>query len=250
MHKNRRPKSEIRTTGKPKARRSKSRQSWFKSRWNTVDAYFDSLLVPEDDALEAAVGESEAAGLPAIQVTPTQGKLLHLLARSVGARNILEIGTLGAYSTICLARALPPGGRLITLEFSPKHAEVSRLNLSRAGLSEIVEIRVGKAIDSLPRLAAEGRSPFDFIFIDADKRSNPDYWAWALRLARKGSLIVIDNVVRKGAICDPASDDPDVIGTRRMFEAIAAEPRVSATAIQTVGSKGYDGLAVALVVSD
>ena len=218
--------------------------------WTAVDRYFEDSVVPQDAALKAALSASEIAKLPPIQVTPTQGKLLHLLARSIGARNILEIGTLGAYSTICLARALPPGGRLITLEFSPKHAEVSRSNLSRAGLSEIVEIRVGKAVDSLPRLAAEGCGPFDFIFIDADKPSNPDYWAWALKLSRKGSLIVIDNVVRKGGIADPASDDPNVVGTRRMFDLIAAEPRVSATAIQTVGSKGYDGLAIALVFGD
>jgi len=218
--------------------------------WTAVDRYLESSIVTQDSALQAALKASEAAELPAIQVSPAQGKLLHLLARSVCARNILEIGTLGAYSTIWLARALPPGGRLITLEADPKHAEVSRANLARAGLSEIVEIRLGKAIDSLPCLAAEGRGPFDFIFIDADKPSNPDYWAWALKLARRGSLIVIDNVIRKGAVADPASTDPKVVGTRRMFELIAAEPRVSATVIQTVGSKGYDGFAMAVVLSD
>jgi predicted O-methyltransferase YrrM len=220
------------------------------NQWTAVDQYFEASIVPQDSALQAALSASEAANLPAIQVTPAQGKLLHLLARSVGARNILEIGTLGAYSTICLARALPAGGSLITLEANPKHAEISRANLKRAGLSEIVELRLGKAIDSLPRLAAEGRGPFDLIFIDADKPSNPDYWSWALKLSRTGTLIIIDNVVRKGAVADPASTDPDVIGTRRMFELIAAEPRVSATAIQTVGSKGYDGFALALVLSD
>jgi len=218
--------------------------------WTAVDRYLEGSIVTQDSALEAALKASEAAELPAIQVTPAQGKLLHLLARSVCARNILEIGTLGAYSTIWLARALPAGGRLITLEADPKHAEVSRANIARAGLSEIVELRLGKAIDSLPRLAAEGRSPFDFIFIDADKPSNPEYWAWALKLARRGSLIVIDNVIRKGAVADPASTDPNVVGTRKMFELIAAEPRVSATVIQTVGSKGYDGFALAIVLSD
>ena len=218
--------------------------------WTAVDRYLEGSIVSQDSALEAALKASEAAELPAIQVTPAQGKLLHLLARSVGARNILEIGTLGAYSTIWLARALPAGGRLITLEANPKHAEVSRANIARAGLSEIVELRLGKAIDSLPRLAAEGRSPFDFIFIDADKPSNPEYWAWALKLARRGSLIVIDNVIRKGAVADPASTDPNVVGTRKMFELIVAEPRVSATVIQTVGSKGYDGFALAIVLSD
>jgi predicted O-methyltransferase YrrM len=218
--------------------------------WTAVDRYLEGSIVPQDSALVAALKASEAAGLPAIQVSPTQGKLLHLLARSVCARNILEIGTLGACSTIWLARALPVGGRLITLEADPKHAEVSRANIARAGLSEIVEIRLGRAIDSLPRLAAEGRGPFDFIFIDADKPSNPQYWAWALKLARRGSLIVIDNVIRKGAVADPASTDPKVVGTRKMFELIAAEPRVSATVIQTVGSKGYDGFALAVVLSD
>ncbi len=218
--------------------------------WTAVDRYLEGSIATQDSALEAALKASEAAELPAIQVTPAQGKLLHLLARSVCARNILEIGTLGAYSTIWLARALPAGGRLITLEANPKHAEVSRANIARAGLSEIVELRLGKAIDSLPRLAAEGRSPFDFIFIDADKPSNPEYWAWALKLARHGSLIVIDNVIRKGAVADPASTDPQVVGTRKMFELISAEPRVSATVIQTVGSKGYDGFALAIVLSD
>jgi len=218
--------------------------------WTAVDRYLEGSIVTQDSALEAALKASEAAELPAIQVTPAQGKLLHLLARSVCARSILEIGTLGAYSTIWLARALPAGGRLITLEANPKHAEVSRANIARAGLSEIVELRLGKAIDSLPRLAAEGRSPFDFIFIDADKPSNPEYWAWALKLARRGSLIVIDNVIRKGAVADPASTDPNVVGTRKMFELIVAEPRVSATVIQTVGSKGYDGFALAIVLSD
>lgn len=218
--------------------------------WTKVDRYFEDAIIGHDAALQAALKDSEAANLPAIQVTPAEGKLLHLLARVTGARNILEIGTLGAYSTICLARALPAGGRLITLESDPKHAEISRANLKRAGLSEVVELRLGKAIDSLPQLAAEARGPFDLIFIDADKPNNPEYWSWALRLSRKGTLILIDNVVRKGAVADPTSTDPDVIGTRRMFDLIAAERRVSATAIQTVGSKGYDGFAMAIVLSD
>ncbi|MGO9639798.1 MAG: O-methyltransferase [Candidatus Acidiferrales bacterium] len=221
-----------------------------RDQWTAVDAYFTDLLVGHDPALESALRASEAAGLPRIQVSPTQGKMLHLLARSVGARNILEIGTLGAYSTIWLARALPARGRLITLEADAKHAEVSRANIARAGLAEIVDLRLGKAIDSLPRLAAEGRGPFDLIFIDADKPSNPDYWAWALKLSRRGTLIVIDNVVRKGGVADAASTDADVRGTRQMFDLIAAERRVSATAIQTVGSKGYDGFSLALVLSD
>jgi len=220
------------------------------NQWTAVDRYFEESIVAQDSVLRAALETSQAANLPPIQVTPALGKFLHLIALNAGARNILEIGTLGAYSTICLARALPVGGRLITLEADPRHAEISRSNLKRAGLSEIVELCLGKAIDSLPRLVAESRGPFDLIFIDADKPNNPSYWAWALKLSRKGTLIIIDNVVRKGAVADPASDDPDIIGTRRMFDLIAAEPRVSATAIQTVGSKGYDGFAIAMVVSD
>jgi predicted O-methyltransferase YrrM len=215
--------------------------------WTAVDRYLTDLLVPPDDALEAALQDSAAAGLPAINVSPNQGKLLHLLARLQGARIILEIGTLGGYSTIWLARALPVGGRLVTLESDAKHAEVARANIARAGLADVVELRLGPALEKLPQLAAEGSGPFDLIFIDADKPSYPDYLAWALRLSRRGSLIVADNVVRKGAVLDPASDDPRVQGARRFNEVLAAEPRVSATAIQTVGSKGYDGFALALV---
>jgi predicted O-methyltransferase YrrM len=218
--------------------------------WSAVDSYFVDMLVPGDPALDAALAASAAAGLPAINVAPNQGKLLQLLARLVGARAILEIGTLGGYSTIWLARALPPGGRLITLEYDPNHAEVARANLANAGLSETVEVRVGRAVESLPLLAAEGHGPFDLIFIDADKPSNPDYFAWALKLSRPGSLIIIDNVVRNGAVIDPSSADPNVQGVRRVTELIAAEPRVSATALQTVGSKGYDGLAIALVLPE
>jgi predicted O-methyltransferase YrrM len=218
--------------------------------WTAVDRYLTDLLVAPDPALESALQASTAAGLPPINVSPNQGKLLHLLARLQGARTILEIGTLGGYSTIWLARALPAGGRLVTLEADAGHAEVARANIARAGLTDAVELRLGPALETLPQLAAEGRGPFDLIFIDADKPSYPDYLAWALRLARCGSLIVADNVVRNGAVLDPASDDPRVQGARRFNELLAAEPRVSATAIQTVGSKGYDGFAVALVIVD
>jgi predicted O-methyltransferase YrrM len=217
--------------------------------WTAVDRYLTDLLVAPDPA-QAALEASTAADLPAINVSPPQGKLLHLLARIRGARNILEIGTLGGYSTIWLARALPPGGRLVTLEADPKHAEVARGNIARAGLADVVELRLGLALGTLPQLAPEGRGPFDFIFIDADKPSNPDYFAWALKLSRRGSLIVVDNVVRSGKIIDPNNDDPSVQGVRRLNEMIAAEPRVTATAIQTVGGKGYDGFTLALVTAD
>jgi len=217
-------------------------------RWTEVDRFITERLVPDDHALEAALEANAAAGLPSIDVAPNQGKLLHLLARSMGARRTLEIGTLGGYSTIWLARALPPGGRLVTLEVDPKHAAVARANLDRAGHSETVEIRVGAAKESLARLHEEGAEPFDFIFIDADKPNIPDYLSWALKLAKPGTLIVIDNVVREGAVVDAASTDPAVQGVRAMFEMLAAEPRLSATSIQTVGSKGYDGFAMALVV--
>lgn len=218
--------------------------------WSAVDRYINDLLVPSDPALDAALAASAKAGLPAIHVAPNQGKLLQLLARLQGAHTILEIGTLGGYSTIWLARALPPGGRLVTLEANPRHAEVARANIARAGLSSVVELRLGRALETLPKLLVESRGPFDLIFIDADKPGYPDYFAWALKLSRLGSLIVADNVVRKGALADPASEDPMVQGVRRFTELVAAEPRVSATAIQTVGCKGYDGLAIALVIAD
>ncbi|CAN5841425.1 O-methyltransferase [soil metagenome] len=218
-------------------------------RWTAVDSYISDLLVRPDETLEAALEGSEAAGLPAIQVAANQGKLLHLLARLQGARSILEVGTLGGYSTIWLARALPPGGRLITLELEPRHAEVARANIARAGLAERVEVRVGPASESLPRLTQEGVEPFDLVFIDADKEGYPDYLDWALQLTRPGSLIVADNVVRGGALIDPDSSDPRVQAVRRFIELVAAEPRLDATVIQTVGSKGYDGLAFALVTS-
>jgi predicted O-methyltransferase YrrM len=219
-------------------------------KWSAVDRYITDLFLPPDPVLDAALQASAAAGLPSINVAPNQGKLLHLLARAQAVRTILEIGTLGGYSTIWLARALPADGRLITLEADAKHAEVARANLARAGLDEIVELRLGPALDSLPQLAAEGRGSFDLIFIDADKEGYPDYLAWALKLSRRGSLIIADNVVRKGAVVDAASDDPLVQGVRRFNEMLAAEPRVSATAMQTVGSKGHDGFAIALVIAD
>ena len=218
--------------------------------WLAVDRYLTDLLAPSDPALDAALAASDAAGLPPINVSPNLGKLLHLLARVQGARAILEIGTLGGYSTIWLARALPAGGRLITLEADPRHADVARANIAPAGLADVVEVRLGPALETLPRLAAEGHSPFELIFIDADKPSIPDYFAWALKLSRPGSLIVVDNVVRRGAVADATSDDPSVQGVRRFLDMLASEPRVSATAIQTVGSKGYDGFAIALVTAD
>ena len=215
--------------------------------WATVDRYIAEQLVPADAALDAALEASTAAGLPAIAVAPNQGKLLYLLARLRGARRILELGTLGGYSTIWLARALPEDGRLVTLEADPRHAEVARENIARAGLDTRVAVRVGRALDTLPVLAEEGAGPFDFTFIDADKPAMPDYFTWALRLSRPGSLIVCDNVVRDGALADASSTDASVQGVRRLHEMIAAEPRVSATTIQTVGSKGYDGFTLALV---
>jgi predicted O-methyltransferase YrrM len=218
--------------------------------WTAVDRYITDLFVPPDPALDAALQDSKRAGLPSINVSPNQGKLLLLLARIQGARTILEIGTLGGYSTIWLARALPAGGRLITLEADPMHADVARVNIARAGLADVVELRLGPALETLPQLAAEKRGPFDLIFIDADKPSYPDYFAWALKLSHRGSLIIADNVVRDGAVIDPGSLDPRVQAVRRFNELVAAEPRVSATAIQTVGSKGYDGFAIALVTTD
>ena len=216
--------------------------------WTAVDEYLDGLLVGQDEALEAALQASREAGLPPINVSPTQGKLLNLLARAIGARAILEVGTLGGYSTIWMARALPPDGRLVTLEIDDRHAEVARANLARAGLAQRVEVRLGRALDSLQRLADEGAGPFGLVFIDADKPNISEYFDWAVRLTRPGSLIVVDNVVRKGAVVDESSDDPNVQGVRRFYQMLASEPRVSATAVQTVGSKGYDGFALALVI--
>jgi predicted O-methyltransferase YrrM len=216
-------------------------------RWSAVDEYVAGLLAPHDPALEAALSASEAAGMPAIQVSPPQGKLLLLLARSIGAKTILEFGTLGAYSTIWLGRALPAGGRLVTLEADSGYADVARENIVRADLQEVVDLRVGPALDVLPDLQAEGAGPFDFTFIDADKENSPAYFAWALEHSRSGSLIVADNVVREGALADSESDDSKVQAQRRLHEMVAVENRVNATTIQTVGGKGYDGFLVALV---
>jgi len=212
-----------------------------------VDDYFTKTIVAPDPALEEALAANAAAGLPSIDVSAPQGKLIHLLARMTGAQKALEIGTLGGYSTIWLASALPDDGRLITLERNARHAEVARRNVARAGLSGKVEIRTGAALETLPRIAAEGLGPFDFVFIDADKVNNAAYLEWALRLSHPGTAIVVDNVVRDGEVADARSADPDVIGVRRMFELIAREPRLSATAIQTVGAKGWDGFALAIV---
>lgn len=212
--------------------------------WTAVDDYITSLLLPADASLDGAQDASRDAGLPPISVSAAQGKFLHLLARIQGARRILEIGTLGGYSTIWLARALPPGGRVVTLEFDPKHADIARANIARAGLADAVDVRVGRAIDTLPTLS--GGAPFDLIFIDADKPSTTAYFQWALKLSRKGSVIVVDNVVRNGKLVAPAGDE-DAQGMRTFMAALAAEPRVSATAVQTVGVKGYDGFAIAVV---
>lgn len=215
--------------------------------WTAVDEYIRGMLMASDPALEAALADSAAAGLPAISVSPNQGKLLWLLARLTAAQNILEIGTLGGYSTIWLARGLAKGGRLTTLEYDPRHAEVARRNISRAGLAESVELRLGPALETLPQLAAEGREPYDLVFIDADKQSTPEYFSWALRLTRPGGLIVVDNVVRKGGVLDAASEDADIQGIRRFYEMLAREPRATGTALQTVGIKGHDGFAIVMV---
>ncbi len=221
-----------------------------KDLWTAVDSYLTDVLVAPDAALDAALEASAAAGLPAISVTPNLGKLLYLLARMQGAKNILEFGTLGGYSTIWLARALPAGGRLITLEADPKHAAVARANIARAGVADVVDLRVGLALDLLPGVAADMRAPFDFVFIDADKPSNPEYFSRSLELSRVGSLIIFDNVFRDGAVIDEKSTAASVQGVRRMNELLAAERCVMATALQTVGSKGYDGFALVLVTSD
>jgi len=216
--------------------------------WSAVDNYVSHLLAPHDQVLRDALAASAENGLPEIQVSPAQGKLLHVLAHMVKARNILEIGTLGGYSTIWMARGLQPGGRVLSLEFNPKHAQVARANFARAGLSDVIEVRVGPALETLPKVAAEGRGPFDLIFIDANKSSMAEYFDWALSLSRPGSVILSDNVIRDGAVIDAVSPDPDVQGVRRFNERLAAESRVSATEIQTVGSKGYDGFALIVVL--
>ncbi|MFI0501880.1 O-methyltransferase [Streptomyces albogriseolus] len=219
--------------------------------WNAVDDWLTGRLLGDDpdEALAAALRDSDAAGLPPIAVSPLQGKLLQLLARLTGARRVLEIGTLGGYSTIWLGRALPADGRLVTLEYDPRHAEVAVRNIARAGLAERVEVRVGPALESLPKLADEQPPPFDLVFIDADKANNPHYVEWALRLTAAGSLIVLDNVVRGGRVADPENTDPDVVGTRAALDLFGSHPRLDATAVQTVGAKGYDGFALARVVA-
>jgi predicted O-methyltransferase YrrM len=217
--------------------------------WAAVDDYFQGRLAPSDKYLDAAVRANRKAGLPAIDVSPLQGQHLNLLVRMTQPKRVLEIGTLGGYSTICMARALPVGGRIVTLEFSPRHAEVARKNMKNAGVLERVDLRVGRAIESLGILENEGAEPFDFIFIDADKESNAEYLKWALRLSRVGTTIVVDNVVREGKVIEAKSKDPDIVGTRRMTELIAKEPRLSATVMQNVGAKGYDGFLLAVVVS-
>ncbi len=217
--------------------------------WNAVDSYIVDSLVPQDEALTGALAASAAAGLPEIQISPNQGRLLYLLARMHGAKNILEIGTLGGYSAIWLAHGLAEGGRLITLESDAKHAAIARGAIAQAGLSDRVEVRLGRALDTLPQLEAEGLGPFDLVFIDADKPSNADYFTWALKLSRIGSVIIVDNVVRKGTIVDAKNEDPNVVGVRRLYELLRIEPRVHATAVQTVGSKGHDGFVLALVVA-
>lgn len=215
--------------------------------WTAVDEYVSGLLASHDEALEAAIAAGDEAGLPSIQVSPPQGKLLEILARSIDARTALEFGTLAGYSTIWLGRALPAGGRLITLEAEPAYAEVARANVERAGLGDLVDIRVGPALETLPRLAEEGAGPFDLVFIDADKVNTPEYFAWSLEQTRPGGLIVADNVIRDGALVDPETEDPSIPAQRRFHEMLASEPRVEATTIQTVGGKGYDGFSIALV---
>ena len=217
--------------------------------WADVDRYITDLLVPADPALDAAIQSSVAEGLPQIHVAPNQGKFLHLLARIQGARRVLEIGTLAGYSTIWLARALPPGGKVVTLEADAKHAQIARANFARAGVAEQVELRLAPALETLPKLVGEGGEPFDLIFIDADKPSIPDYFTWSLRLSRPGTVIVVDNVIRDGGVVNARSGDASIEGVRRFNEMLARESRVSATEIQTVGSKGYDGFAIALVIA-
>ena len=216
--------------------------------WRRVDDYLAATLLDDDPALTDARSDSDAAGLPAIEVTPLAGKLLHLLARMTGARHVLEVGTLGGYSTIWLARGIPRDGRVVTLEREQKHADVARANLERAGVSEQVEIVVGRAADTLPQIAERGGEPFDLVFIDADKESNTIYLDWAIRLGHPGTVIVVDNVGRDGEVADPDTDDSMVIGTQRGLELLGSDPRVDATALQTVGAKGWDGIAIATVL--
>jgi predicted O-methyltransferase YrrM len=215
--------------------------------WTAVDDYFEAELMPDDPVLDAAVAAAAAAGLPSIAVAPNQGKLLNLIARIRGAKRILEIGTLGGYSTIWLARALPEDGHLLTCEYAQKHADVAMANLQAAGLADKVEVRVGPALDTLDGLIAAGEAPYDLVFLDADKQNNPNYFQRAMQLTRPGSVIICDNVVREGEVADAASTDERVLGSRRFAEVVGAEPRVEATTIQTVGTKGYDGFTLVLV---
>ncbi len=217
------------------------------SAWEDVDEYLAGTLLGEDEVLEQVLDENQAAGLPEIDVSPLQGALLTVLARAVAARRVLEVGTLGGYSTVHLARGLAPGGRVVTCELDPRHAEVARRNLERAGVADVVDVRVGPALDTLDALVAEGAAPFHLVFLDADKQGNPDYLERALRLVRPGSLIVGDNVVRDGRVADAGSDDPAVTGARRFLQALGEDPRLDATAVQTVGAKGWDGFAIAVV---
>jgi predicted O-methyltransferase YrrM len=215
--------------------------------WTAVDRHFAGRLLSTDEAMDDVLAANLAAGLPAIDVSPLQGKFLHLIARAIGARRILEIGTLGGYSTIWLAKAVGEAGRVVSLEFQPRYAEVARSNLERAALDDRVEIRVGPALDLLPEIEEENIGPFDLVFIDADKANQDAYLIWALRLSRPGTLIIGDNVVRDGEILDAATKDPPVIGIRSFLDLLGTEPRLSATALQTVGAKGWDGFAMALV---
>ena len=218
--------------------------------WTEVDQYFSGKLLPKDPILDAAIESAEKAGLPPIAVSPNQGKFLHMLAQLIGARAILELGTLGGYSTIWLARGMRSGGRLTTIELDPKHAEVARSNISRAGLKDVVEIRIGSALDVLPQLSAEKRGPFDLIFIDADKQNIPAYFEWSMKLSHPGTVIIVDNVVRDGEVIDPNSPDDRIAGVRKFVDVLAADSRASATTIQTVGTKGYDGFTMVLVGAD
>lgn len=215
--------------------------------WTSVDAYLGDVLVRQDKHLDDAVAASDAAGLPSIQVSPPQGKLLEILILMMKAKNILEVGTLGGYSTIWMARSLPPDGRVVTLEIDPKHAEVAQENFKRAGLAKKIELRVGNARDIMPAMIDEGMGPFDFVFIDADKASNPDYFGWALRMSRPGTVIIVDNVIRDGHIIESDSEDASVQGVRRLNELMSNSAGINVTALQTVGVKGYDGFSVALV---
>lgn len=237
----------IRPRPRPRRPPLSPRKRKVEKRWKDVDHYFCDNLLTDDPILSATLEASDAAGLPAIAVAPNQGKLLQMLAQMIGARSVLEIGTLGGYSTIWLARGLPSDGRVVTLEVDPRHAEVARKNFARAGLANVIEVRVGSALDTLPQLLNEQLRPFDLIFIDADKENIPAYFDWAVKLSRPGTLIIVDNVVRDGEVFNAKSKDPNIHGVRRFIEQLHNDSRVTGTAIQTVGTKGYDGFAIARV---